>query len=105
MDVGRRYLVNHVLDHIQSKIVYYLMNIHITPRSIYLCRHGESDLNLMGRIGGDSGLSTRGKQVSLGPSDAPHCTALSLASAPVGTADHKTTANSVTLPTDFLLTR
>ncbi|XP_071392871.1 6-phosphofructo-2-kinase/fructose-2,6-bisphosphatase 4b isoform X6 [Centroberyx affinis] len=62
MDVGRRYLVNRVLDHIQSRIVYYLMNIHITPRSIYLCRHGESDLNIMGRIGGDSGLSARGKE-------------------------------------------
>ncbi|KAM7402043.1 hypothetical protein PAMP_017314 [Pampus punctatissimus] len=62
MDVGRRYLVNHVLGHIQSKIVYYLMNIHITPRSIYLCRHGESDLNIKGRIGGDSGLSARGKE-------------------------------------------
>lgn len=63
MDVGRRYLVNRVLDHIQSRIVYYLMNIHITPRSIYLCRHGESDLNIKGRIGGDSGLSSRGKEV------------------------------------------
>uniref|UniRef100_A0A8B9RFC1 6-phosphofructo-2-kinase/fructose-2,6-bisphosphatase 4-like n=1 Tax=Astyanax mexicanus TaxID=7994 RepID=A0A8B9RFC1_ASTMX len=62
MDVGRRYLVNRVQDHIQSRIVYYLMNIHITPRSIYLCRHGESDLNIRGRIGGDSGLSTRGKE-------------------------------------------
>uniref|UniRef100_A0A8C7V8A7 6-phosphofructo-2-kinase domain-containing protein n=1 Tax=Oncorhynchus mykiss TaxID=8022 RepID=A0A8C7V8A7_ONCMY len=62
MDVGRRYLVNRVLDHIQSRIVYYLMNIHITPRSIYLCRHGESDLNVKGRIGGDSGLSGRGKE-------------------------------------------
>ncbi|XP_026885637.2 6-phosphofructo-2-kinase/fructose-2,6-bisphosphatase 4-like isoform X3 [Electrophorus electricus] len=61
IDVGRRYLVNRVLDHIQSRIVYYLMNIHITPRSIYLCRHGESDLNVKGRIGGDSGLSSRGK--------------------------------------------
>lgn len=64
IDVGRRYLVNRVQDHIQSRIVYYLMNIHITPRSIYLCRHGESDLNVKGRIGGDSGLSARGKQVS-----------------------------------------
>ena len=63
MDVGRRYLVNRVLDHIQSRIVYYLMNIHITPRSIYLCRHGESELNIKGRIGGDSGLSARGKEV------------------------------------------
>lgn len=63
MDVGQRYLVNRVLDHIQSRIVYYLMNIHITPRSIYLCRHGESELNVRGRIGGDSGLSPRGKEV------------------------------------------
>lgn len=63
MDVGQRYLVNRVLDHIQSRIVYYLMNIHITPRSIYLCRHGESELNVKGRIGGDSGLTTRGKDV------------------------------------------
>ncbi|XP_075039133.1 6-phosphofructo-2-kinase/fructose-2,6-bisphosphatase 4 isoform X1 [Mixophyes fleayi] len=62
MDVGRRYLVNRVVDHIQSRIVYYLMNIHVTPRSIYLCRHGESELNVKGRIGGDSGLSNRGKE-------------------------------------------
>uniref|UniRef100_A0AAY4C6D3 6-phosphofructo-2-kinase domain-containing protein n=1 Tax=Denticeps clupeoides TaxID=299321 RepID=A0AAY4C6D3_9TELE len=60
-NVGSRYLVNRVQDHIQSRIVYYLMNIHVTPRSIYLSRHGESDLNLLGRIGGDSGLSTRGQ--------------------------------------------
>lgn len=62
-DVGTRYMVNRVQDHIQSRTVYYLMNIHVTPRSIYLCRHGESELNLRGRIGGDSGLSPRGKQV------------------------------------------
>uniref|UniRef100_A0A7N8YEI3 6-phosphofructo-2-kinase/fructose-2,6-biphosphatase 1 n=4 Tax=Mastacembelus armatus TaxID=205130 RepID=A0A7N8YEI3_9TELE len=59
-DVGSRYLVNRVQDHIQSRIVYYLMNIHVTPRSIYLSRHGESELNLLGRIGGDSYLSPRG---------------------------------------------
>uniref|UniRef100_A0A665TVQ5 6-phosphofructo-2-kinase/fructose-2,6-bisphosphatase-like n=1 Tax=Echeneis naucrates TaxID=173247 RepID=A0A665TVQ5_ECHNA len=61
-DVGIRYLVNRVQDHIQSRIVYYLMNIHVTPRSIYLSRHGESELNLLGRIGGDSGLSPRGQK-------------------------------------------
>lgn len=63
-NVGSRYLVNQVQDHIQSRIVYYLMNIHITPRTIYLCRHGESELNLQGRIGGDSGLSPRGIRVN-----------------------------------------
>ncbi|NXR09298.1 F262 bisphosphatase, partial [Semnornis frantzii] len=62
INVGQRFLVNRVQDYIQSKIVYYLMNIHVQPRTIYLCRHGESDYNLVGKIGGDSGLSPRGKQ-------------------------------------------
>ncbi|XP_066524393.1 6-phosphofructo-2-kinase/fructose-2,6-bisphosphatase 3 isoform X1 [Hoplias malabaricus] len=62
IDVGRRFLVNRVQDHIQSRIVYYLMNIHVQPRSIYLCRHGESQHNIQGRLGGDSGLSTRGRK-------------------------------------------
>ncbi|XP_041316398.1 6-phosphofructo-2-kinase/fructose-2,6-bisphosphatase 2 isoform X4 [Pyrgilauda ruficollis] len=64
INVGQRFLVNRVQDYIQSKIVYYLMNIHVQPRTIYLCRHGESEYNLVGRIGGDSGLSARGKQFS-----------------------------------------
>lgn len=64
-NVGSRYLVNRVQDHIQSRIVYYLMNIHVTPRSIYLSRHGESELNLLGRIGGDSDLSSQGQKVIL----------------------------------------
>ncbi|XP_056588162.1 6-phosphofructo-2-kinase/fructose-2,6-bisphosphatase isoform X2 [Triplophysa dalaica] len=59
-NVGSRFLVNQVQDHIQSRSVYYLMNIHVTPRTIYLCRHGESELNVRGRIGGDSGLSPGG---------------------------------------------
>ncbi|XP_037680777.1 6-phosphofructo-2-kinase/fructose-2,6-bisphosphatase 2 isoform X5 [Choloepus didactylus] len=62
INVGQRFLVNRVQDYIQSKIVYYLMNIHVQPRTIYLCRHGESEFNILGKIGGDSGLSVRGKQ-------------------------------------------
>lgn len=63
MNVGRRFLVNRIQDYIQSKIVYYLMNIRVHSHCIYLCRHGESDHNVQGRIGGDSELSPRGKQV------------------------------------------
>uniref|UniRef100_A0A672SCE9 6-phosphofructo-2-kinase/fructose-2,6-bisphosphatase 2 n=1 Tax=Sinocyclocheilus grahami TaxID=75366 RepID=A0A672SCE9_SINGR len=62
MNVGRRFLVNRVQDYIQSNIVYYLMNIHVHSHSIYLCRHGESEHNIQGRIGGDSELSPRGRQ-------------------------------------------
>uniref|UniRef100_A0A3Q3F2G4 6-phosphofructo-2-kinase/fructose-2,6-bisphosphatase 2 n=1 Tax=Labrus bergylta TaxID=56723 RepID=A0A3Q3F2G4_9LABR len=62
INVGRSFLVNRVQDYIQSKIVYYLMNIHVHSHSIYLCRHGESHHNMEARIGGDSELSERGKQ-------------------------------------------
>ncbi|XP_053935958.1 6-phosphofructo-2-kinase/fructose-2,6-bisphosphatase isoform X8 [Cuculus canorus] len=61
-EVGLRYLANRVQGHVQSRIAYYLMNIHVTPRTIYLSRHGESHLNQQGRIGGDAGLSPRGRQ-------------------------------------------
>uniref|UniRef100_A0A8D0CLP7 6-phosphofructo-2-kinase/fructose-2,6-biphosphatase 3 n=1 Tax=Scleropages formosus TaxID=113540 RepID=A0A8D0CLP7_SCLFO len=65
IDVGRRFLVNRVQDHVQSRIVYYLMNIHVQPRTIYLCRHGESEDNLQGRLGGDSSLSVKGRKFSV----------------------------------------
>ncbi|GIY05231.1 hypothetical protein CEXT_593771, partial [Caerostris extrusa] len=59
-NAGEKVLVHRHEGHIQSRVVYYLMNIHILPRSIYLTRHGESELNLVGRIGGDADLSPRG---------------------------------------------
>ncbi|KAL8569435.1 6-phosphofructo-2-kinase/fructose-2,6-bisphosphatase 4 [Nucella lapillus] len=57
---GERFIVNKLAGHLQSRVVYYLMNIHVLPRTIYLTRHGESNMNLQGRIGGDSDLSDRG---------------------------------------------
>ncbi|KAK6321504.1 hypothetical protein J4Q44_G00084800 [Coregonus suidteri] len=64
-NVGRRLLVNRVQDYIQSKIVFHLMispHIQVHSHSLYLCRHGESNRNTEGRIGGDSELSPGGKQ-------------------------------------------
>lgn len=37
-NTGEKVLVHKHEGHIQSRIVYYLMNIHITPRTIYLTR-------------------------------------------------------------------
>jgi 6-phosphofructo-2-kinase/fructose-2,6-biphosphatase 2 len=37
-NTGEKILVHKHEGHIQSRIVYYLMNIHITPRTIYLTR-------------------------------------------------------------------
>ncbi|KAL7647596.1 UNVERIFIED_CONTAM: hypothetical protein RMT77_001196 [Armadillidium vulgare] len=63
-DTGRRVVVHKQEGHIESRIAYYLMNIHITPRSIYITRHGESVYNQVGRIGGDTDLSPRGREYS-----------------------------------------
>lgn len=59
-NTGEKVLVHKHEGHIQSRIVYYLMNIHIVPRTIYLTRHGESEMNIDSKIGGDSELSDRG---------------------------------------------
>ncbi|XP_065308848.1 6-phosphofructo-2-kinase/fructose-2,6-bisphosphatase isoform X3 [Dermacentor albipictus] len=64
-NTGQKVVVHQHEGHIQSRVVYYLMNIHIMPRSIYLTRHGESVLNLQGRIGGDADLSERGREYAL----------------------------------------
>lgn len=61
-NAGKKVVVYNNEGHVESRIVYYLMNIHITPRTIYLTRHGESEHNLSGLIGGDSNLSARGHQ-------------------------------------------
>jgi 6-phosphofructo-2-kinase / fructose-2,6-biphosphatase 2 len=36
------------------------MNLHTLPRTFYLTRHGQSDYNLLGKIGGDSSLTPAG---------------------------------------------
>ncbi|CAI6095389.1 unnamed protein product [Clonostachys chloroleuca] len=61
MDVSKQVIINRIQDYLQSRIVYYLMNLHIRPRSIWLSRHGESLYNLDGRIGGDALISSRGE--------------------------------------------
>lgn len=61
IDVGSQVIINRIQDYLQSRVVYYLMNLHIKPRSIWISRHGESLYNLSGQIGGDVDISTRGE--------------------------------------------
>ncbi|KAF9437889.1 hypothetical protein BGZ76_010671 [Entomortierella beljakovae] len=42
INVGERIIVNNVHGFLQSKIVYYLTNLHISPRKIYFARSGIS---------------------------------------------------------------
>ncbi|KAI8366496.1 6-phosphofructo-2-kinase-domain-containing protein [Choanephora cucurbitarum] len=61
INVGSQNVINQIQGYLESRIVYYLMNLHIAPRKIYFSRHGESQFNLLGKIGGDSNLSERGR--------------------------------------------
>jgi 6-phosphofructo-2-kinase/fructose-2,6-biphosphatase 2 len=38
VDVGKHVIINQIRDYLQSRVVYYLMNLHIKPRSIWLSR-------------------------------------------------------------------
>ncbi|CAN8064443.1 unnamed protein product [Agarophyton chilense] len=61
INVGRQIILNHIQGFAQGKIVSFLLNSHITPRSIYLSRHGESEWNVTGQLGGDPDLTPRGR--------------------------------------------
>jgi 6-phosphofructo-2-kinase / fructose-2,6-biphosphatase 2 len=62
IDLGNQLIVNRIKEHLQSRIVFFVMNLHIRRRSIFLCRHGETIYNVNGRIGGNAELSNRGNQ-------------------------------------------
>jgi broad specificity phosphatase PhoE len=60
IDVGKQMVVNRINGFLASRVMFFCANVHISPRPIWLTRHGESEFNVQGRIGGDSGLSPRG---------------------------------------------
>jgi broad specificity phosphatase PhoE len=57
---GRGLMVSNVDGYIAARLVFFLMNLHLTPRPIWLTRHGESQFNLSGQIGGDPDLTADG---------------------------------------------
>jgi 6-phosphofructo-2-kinase/fructose-2,6-biphosphatase 2 len=76
-NVGSEVTVSRINGYLQSRIAFYLMNLHLKPRRIFFSRvslpchyraaaahereqHGESQYNVEGKIGGDSSLSPRG---------------------------------------------
>lgn len=62
IDVGRQVVVNRVEGYLGARLIFFLMNIHPAKRRIWLTRHGESHFNVAGRIGGDPGLTDRGRE-------------------------------------------
>lgn len=52
--------VNNIRGYLPLKVVHFVMNLHTLPRTFFLTRHGQSEYNLLGKIGGDSGLTPAG---------------------------------------------
>lgn len=62
IDVGLEIVAHRIQGYLPGRLVGFLMNLHTAPRPILLTRHGQSEHNRFGRIGGDSGLSEAGKR-------------------------------------------
>lgn len=60
IDVGRQVVLNRIHGYLPARLAPLLIDLHVTPRPIWLTRHGESLFNVDGRLGGDSDLSPRG---------------------------------------------
>ncbi|KAJ1255521.1 hypothetical protein BS78_K199000 [Paspalum vaginatum] len=58
---GGQLQVNNISGYLPGRIVFFLVNSHLTPRPILLTRHGESLHNVRGRVGGDTVLSEVGE--------------------------------------------
>jgi 6-phosphofructo-2-kinase len=60
IDVGRKVITHQIRGFLSSQAAYYLLNFNLAPRQIWITRHGESDDNKAGKIGGDSRLTENG---------------------------------------------
>jgi len=63
VDVGRKVVVCGVAEHgyLLTQVVHFLLHLHLQQRSVWLTRHGESEFNVLGRIGGDASLTESGR--------------------------------------------
>jgi broad specificity phosphatase PhoE/adenylylsulfate kinase-like enzyme len=57
---GRQIMSNNLRGFIPWRVLQLIANICLSNRPIYLSRHGESEYNVLGKLGGDSALSARG---------------------------------------------
>lgn len=64
-DYDDLYVCSYVHRFLCGRIVQFLTNMHATHQTIYLTRHGQSEYNYQGKIGGDSGLSMMGEKFAV----------------------------------------
>ncbi|PBP23926.1 hypothetical protein BUE80_DR005099 [Diplocarpon rosae] len=62
IDVGRKVIHYRLQGFLSNGIASYLSTFNLSPRQIWITRHGQSEDNLAGRIGGDSNLTEAGHE-------------------------------------------
>ncbi|KAI1320768.1 6-phosphofructo-2-kinase [Xylariaceae sp. FL0255] len=65
IDVGKKITTFGLQGFLSSGIAHYLSSFNLSPRQIWITRHGQSVDNRQGKIGGNSELTDRGHQYSL----------------------------------------
>lgn len=56
----KKFVIHNVRGYLPLKVCHFVMNVHSLGRSFHLTRHGQSEYNVLGKIGGDSSLSKAG---------------------------------------------
>ncbi|XP_049950309.1 6-phosphofructo-2-kinase/fructose-2,6-bisphosphatase-like [Schistocerca serialis cubense] len=90
---GESIATHKVTGHLEAKVLMFLSNFRPAPKTFYFSRHGESENNVLGRIGGDADLSPRGRIYA--KSLAQHINALHIPNLRVWTSELKRTKQTV----------
>ncbi|KAF2219330.1 6-phosphofructo-2-kinase-domain-containing protein [Elsinoe ampelina] len=61
IDVGRKIISHQIKGFLMAQANYYLLNFNLAARQIWITRHGMSEDNVSGKIGGDSALAPEGQ--------------------------------------------
>jgi 6-phosphofructo-2-kinase len=61
IDVGRKVVHYRLKGFLSTSIAGYLTTFNLSPRQIWITRHGQSEDNVLGKIGGNSPLTPRGR--------------------------------------------
>ncbi|XP_012273881.1 6-phosphofructo-2-kinase/fructose-2,6-bisphosphatase isoform X2 [Orussus abietinus] len=63
MDTATAEIKAHkVSGHIENSVLGYMPSVTLKPHTLYFSRHGESEYNVIGKVGGDAVLSARGER-------------------------------------------
>eukprot|EP00959_Pyramimonas_sp_CCMP1952_P158007 3303854-Pyramimonas_sp.AAC.1 len=60
INYGAKVITNRMHGYLPMRIVQFLSNIHTHKHVIYITRHGQSEYNVLGKLGGNPGLSPQG---------------------------------------------